>query len=413
MLTRPLLWSGLILILLWFVGRAWLTLSTPSPTEARFTVPGEALVRGLEVADASLGTAATLPPPATPAPTRLSTPVAVAVRTLTPMPRVATTPGCFTYTVGPSDTLATLAQRFDTTVSSILQHNDLSGVARPRAGQRLAVCPGPAAQPAAALPRYWVYRTQPGDTLPGLALRFGVPVYTLAQTNNLPLSARLYPGQSLRLPDSALLRAEVVEVASLPQAVPPAPARPPGPAPRRVPVPQATETVHIAWPRRTTTDQTATVRLGFGRTAPLPSAGGLSLVAVLPTAVPQTVFRVDRAVAAAYDGVLVARLEAPGVEPSFVTADAQALTQADMGWTWSLAPRQPGRYQARASLEVRWTPRDGGAPIVCTVWQQPLDIEVVQAPLPSGLLNLLGLVGLVLVVLDLVRHRPQPRTRPF
>ena len=405
MLTRRLLLLGLICLAVWFIGRAALTFSPPTIAEARFPVPGEELLRGLDPPETDLGAAGA-------SPSATATPSPLPLRTATPLPVVAPTPGCFTYTVRAGDTPLGLARRFDTPVSAILQDNQLSGTARLRPGQRLALCVGPAAQTVAALPRYRVYRAQPGDTLHGVALRFGLPVYTLAQANNLPLSARLYSGQPLRLPDDAVVPVSAVEVAAPPSAPPP-PTPPAGPAPRRVPVPQATETVHLAWPRRVAADQAVTVRLGFGRTAPLPDASGGWLPSLQPTATPATVYRADRALAAAYDGVAVARLAGDGLEARLLTPAEQSLSQADMGWAWTLTPRQPGRLQAQASLDIRWTPRDGGPPIVHTVWQGPLDIEVAAPPMPGWLLNLPGLLGLGLVLLALALGPLRPaRTVP-
>ena len=414
MLTRLLLFLGLVCLVLWFVSRAALTGFAQPRGDASFPIPGEDLSRGLDVVDATLGGTASLPsaPAALPSAPPASQPPRVV--TVTPLPIVAPTPGCFTYTVRAGDTPLNLARRFDTSLAAILADNQLSSTSRLRPGQRLALCVGPAAPPVAALPRYRVYRAQPGDTLPSLALRFGVPVYTLAQANNLPLSARLYAGQALRLPDDALVPVGAIllpssadTAASAVQAAPAAtPVPPASPAPRRVPVPQATETIHVEWPRQVTVGQAATIRLGFGRTAPLPDVAPLGSGRATPTPLP--LFRVDRALAAAYDGVVVARLEAAGMETQLLSLDAQPLTWPDMGWAWRLSPSQPGRYQAQASLEVRWTPRASGQPIVHTVWQQPLDIEVVQPAAPGWLSNLFGIAGLVLSILGLTLDRLRP-----
>ncbi|MCW5849310.1 MAG: LysM peptidoglycan-binding domain-containing protein [Anaerolineae bacterium] len=415
MLTRLLLPLGLICLLLWLVGRAALMLATPPAADLRFTVPGEALLAGLDAADVTVRTAAGAVPALTPLPTVPLTALAERAITVTPLPLATPTTGCFTYTVRAGDTLSALAQRFDTGVVTILRDNQLTAAPRVRAGQRLAICAGPSALPLTALPRYRVYQVQPGDTLPGVALRFGLPVYTVAQANNLPLSARLYRGQLVRLPDDGLvplgtilLPANPTDSASAAQAsAPNTPAPASGPAPRRVPVPQATEVVHLAWPRQAPLDQPATIRLGFGRTAPLPEGGPLAGLGQ-PTATPLPIFRADRAVLAAYEGEVVARLAVVSAEVSLLTPDAQPLTQADMGWTWRLSPRQTGRYPAQVSLETRWTPRDGGSPIVHTVWQQPLEIEIVQPPLPGWLSNLLGVGGAVLTILGAALGRWQP-----
>jgi len=47
------------------------------------------------------------------------------------------------------------------------------------------------------------YRVQPGDTLYGIAVRFGVPVEQIIRANNLVPPYQLYVGQNLFIPGGA------------------------------------------------------------------------------------------------------------------------------------------------------------------------------------------------------------------
>lgn len=94
------------------------------------------------------------------------------------------------YTVRRGDTLSAIAQRFDTTVSALVQ---LNGIANPNliyTGQVLKV-PG--------TPRTTVqtYTVRQGDTLWGIARRFGTTVQYLAGVNHIADPSLIYPGQVL------------------------------------------------------------------------------------------------------------------------------------------------------------------------------------------------------------------------
>src|SRR5687767_11274506 len=93
-----------------------------------------------------------------------------------------------TYRIQSGDTLGALATRFNTTVNALAQQN---GIANPNliyAGQVLQVsdgfdAPAPAPVAQAPAPSQQGYTVQSGDTLGGIAGRFGTTVGAIAGAN--------------------------------------------------------------------------------------------------------------------------------------------------------------------------------------------------------------------------------------
>jgi putative chitinase len=101
--------------------------------------------------------------------------------------------GTVYYTVQYGDTLASIARRFNTTVSAIAQAN---GIANPNliyAGQVLVIPPYTPTQIA-------TYYVQPGDTLASIAARFGTTVSAIVSYNHIPNPNLIYAGQLLYIP---------------------------------------------------------------------------------------------------------------------------------------------------------------------------------------------------------------------
>ncbi|MFN8483462.1 MAG: LysM peptidoglycan-binding domain-containing protein [Anaerolineae bacterium] len=111
-------------------------------------------------------------------------------------------PQCMPYVVQPGDTVLGLAQRFGTSVEAIVEANHLTNPHLIRAGQTLIICPGghpvPPQPPSPCCGRPYVVR--PGDTLSAIALRFNTTVYALARANNLANPNAIYVGQVLNVP---------------------------------------------------------------------------------------------------------------------------------------------------------------------------------------------------------------------
>ncbi len=95
------------------------------------------------------------------------------------------------YTVQRGDTLASIAQRFNTTLQNLVNLNGIQNPNRVLVGQVLRV---PAAPPLVSH-----YTVQYGDTLFRIALHFGVSVQSLQVNNGIINPNRIYAGQVLRI----------------------------------------------------------------------------------------------------------------------------------------------------------------------------------------------------------------------
>jgi LysM repeat protein len=134
--------------------------------------------------------------PATSTPT--VTPIVPVVPTFPPDSATLVPPGSTVYVVQPGDTLFRLAARFNTTTTTIAQLNGITNVNLIRVGQRLLIpSDGSVVQPTPLPPAPQTYVVQPGDTLFRIALRFGLPLRQLVQTNGIFDPNRIFVGQVL------------------------------------------------------------------------------------------------------------------------------------------------------------------------------------------------------------------------
>ncbi len=109
--------------------------------------------------------------------------------------------GLPTEVVKPGDTLSALAYRYGTTVNDIMQANSLYNPWI-YSGQTL-VMPGRAAGPAGQameMPAGTNHVVATGETLAGIALRYGTTVQAILQANGLAQSDYIMAGQSLVVP---------------------------------------------------------------------------------------------------------------------------------------------------------------------------------------------------------------------
>lgn len=108
----------------------------------------------------------------------------------------APAPSAGTYTVVSGDTVSGLAQRWGTTVAAIVSVNHLADPNRIFVGQVLTIPGGNA--PAAPAQR--TYTVVSGDTLSGIGAKVGVNWPAIATANNIGSPYVIHPGQVLVIP---------------------------------------------------------------------------------------------------------------------------------------------------------------------------------------------------------------------
>ena len=111
----------------------------------------------------------------------------------------AGSPGWGLYTIKRGDTLSDIAARYHTTVAKLVQVNRLPGNGNLIIAGRALKVPGAAASTGGGSgPRH--HTVVRGDTLSGIASRYGVAQATIARANHLPSSNIVMLGASLVIP---------------------------------------------------------------------------------------------------------------------------------------------------------------------------------------------------------------------
>jgi LysM repeat protein len=123
-----------------------------------------------------------------------------------------------TYVVQSGDTLSGIALRFGTDVATLVRLNRLPDADVVLAGTTLAL-PTPVVRAPAPAPRAVLYTVKAGDTIWDIAVRTGTTAGALLTVNHLDADARIRPGQVLALP----LDAHLPSVPSTPRPKPAAP----------------------------------------------------------------------------------------------------------------------------------------------------------------------------------------------
>lgn len=102
-----------------------------------------------------------------------------------------------TYIVQRGDTLSQISRQFGVNLNTLMASNGISNPRSLRAGQRLYI-PGPT-QASQESARQVTYRVRSGDTLWGIARRFGVQARDLQRWNNISGNQIIRPGDNLRV----------------------------------------------------------------------------------------------------------------------------------------------------------------------------------------------------------------------
>ena len=110
--------------------------------------------------------------------------------------------GAASITVKPGDTISGLADRYGISVNSLMKANGIRNSDHVEAGQTLRLPSGARGVVSAGQGRH---RVQGGDTLGGIAARYRVSERDLIAINNLPSADHVEVGQTLKLPTSAVL----------------------------------------------------------------------------------------------------------------------------------------------------------------------------------------------------------------
>lgn len=131
-----------------------------------------------------------------------------------------------TYTVRQGDTVSGIAARFGLSAQEVLVRNGLGWNTIIHPGQTLHLASAPAA-PAAAPASSGTsgsYHVKSGDTVSSIAARNGVSTSAVLAANNLSQRALIYPGQTLTIPRAGSTPAAAAPAASAPATSAPAPA---------------------------------------------------------------------------------------------------------------------------------------------------------------------------------------------
>ena len=117
-----------------------------------------------------------------------------------PQPQPTTQPstGVTTYVVKKGDTLSGIASRYGTTYQALAQYNGISNPNLIYVGQVIKIpTNGSAPSTSSSSAEYYVVKS--GDTLSGIAARYGTTYQKLAQMNGIQNPNLIYPGQKIRV----------------------------------------------------------------------------------------------------------------------------------------------------------------------------------------------------------------------
>ena len=104
------------------------------------------------------------------------------------------------YTVSQSDTVYSVAQKFDVPVNQLMAYNNLTPNSFLFPGMIIVIPPrNPFPPSVPSRPSYRIYIVRRGDTIWSISNRFGVSVQNIMAVNNLVFPI-VFPGQRLIIP---------------------------------------------------------------------------------------------------------------------------------------------------------------------------------------------------------------------
>lgn len=450
MIKKILLAVGILLILAGLAGLVTLTGRTfpravlASDAEAESLAPPEESETTPAEPTVIIVTATPLPvtPTGTPVP-GAETPTPTAAPPSTPStaspPTLPSENDCESgvWIVQPGDTLSEIAKFCGVAAEDLAAVNGLGDSDRIKEGQVLLL-PGP------YLRETVTYTVQSGDTLYGIALRYGLTVQELVLLNGLNNPNALYPGLTLTIfagpgvtptpvgpptEETGEATGEPTGTATLSTAAPPTPGTqvPPTTRPTEpyltpattspstsmptvwptepfltpaTPAPQLVPVFEAEWPVKMEVGRSDTIRITLRQTeagayeATLEAEGSQGVV-ITPVdvsgtqEVPLTVaFGPD------YEAAVSARLISTSVEIVAVTDERQILAGDQLIWTWNIKAEQPGIQVINGQVFIEWTPTSGeGRTIKETLWLPRFDLRVTSPLIRTGQISVLSLAS--------------------
>ena len=101
-----------------------------------------------------------------------------------------------TYTVKSGDTLSEIASRYGTTYQAIAKQNGISDPNKIQIGQKLKITKGSGSSSSSSKQYYTI---KYGDTLSGIAAKYGTSVSQLCSWNGIKNANKIYAGQKIRV----------------------------------------------------------------------------------------------------------------------------------------------------------------------------------------------------------------------
>jgi LysM repeat protein len=104
------------------------------------------------------------------------------------------------HIVQPGETLSGIAQRYGVSVQALMQANGIANASLIRSGQRLVIPGNSAGTQSSATVAPGVHVVKSGETLSGIAARYGVSMQAVAQANGISNPSLIRSGQRLTIP---------------------------------------------------------------------------------------------------------------------------------------------------------------------------------------------------------------------